>query len=128
VSGVALEDDGTRAHLTCQGAADSGFTRQALSLHRPDRLTLTRHTDAEQEWWCHGEPRREGNVLWWEDGTVLEVEHGSIRALALAGHRDEVIVGMGLLKLDDPLPTAYPLIRAQPQDGRLVVTVCVPGD
>jgi hypothetical protein len=32
---------------------------------------------------------------------------------------------MGRLHLKDPLPMAYPLIKARPQDGRLVVEICL---
>ena len=128
VSDVALEDDGGRALLTCKGAEDSGFTRQALLLRRPDRVTLTRHTDGEQSWWCYGNPLREGNILRWEDGTTLEVKRGAIVSLDPEGHHDEKVVGLGLLRLEDPMPMTYPLVKAQPQDGRLVVEVRLPGN
>lgn len=126
VADVTLEDDGKRSSLTCKGAADSGFTRQTLLLLRPGRLTLTRETVVEQAWWCYGKPVREGNTLRWEDGTVLEVKQGTIGSLDPEGYHDEKVVGMGLLRLKDPVPMTYPLVKAKPQDGRLVVEVRLP--
>ncbi|OHB76856.1 MAG: hypothetical protein A2W31_07040 [Planctomycetes bacterium RBG_16_64_10] len=125
VTGITLEDDGQRALLTCRGAADSGFTNQTLLLHRPGRLTLTRDTDAEQAWWCHGNPVRQGNTLRWEDGTTLEVKTGVLASVDPNGYHDEKVVGMGRLKLVDPLPMTYPLIKAQPRQRRLEVEVRV---
>ena len=43
-----------------------------------------------------------------------------------AGYHDEIVVGLGLLRLKDPLPMTYPLVKAQPHAGRLVVEVCLP--
>ena len=126
VSDVALQDDGKQAVVTCKGAEDSGFTRQTLLLDRPDRLTLTRLTDTEQAWWCYGKPVLDGNSLRWDDGTTLEVTRGTLLSLDPAGYHDEIVVGLGLLRLKDPLPMTYPLVKAQPHAGRLVVEVCLP--
>lgn len=120
---VALQDDGRQAVMTCQGAADSGFTRQTLRLDRPGRLTLTRDTDTEQAWWCYGNPVRQGNTLRWEDGTALEVKTGTLVSVDANGYHDEKVVGMGKLKLEDPLPMTYPLVKAQPRGRRLEVEV-----
>jgi hypothetical protein len=120
---MALHDDGRQALLTCQGAADSGFTRQTLCLDRPSRLTLTRDTDNEQAWWCYGKPARQGNILRWEDGTTLEVKTGELVSVDQNGYHDEKVVGMGRLKLVDPLPMTYPLIRARPQARHLKIEV-----
>ena len=35
----------------------------------------------------------------------------------------EKIVGMGLLRLADPMPVAYPLITARPEGSLLVIEV-----
>lgn len=123
VSGVTLEDDGQQARLSCKGAADSGFTDQTLLLRRPGVLILTRTTDTEQAWWCYGQPVREGNVLRWEEGTTLTVKRGRIVSVDPEGYHDEKVVGMGLLRLKDPLPMTYPLIKAQPEEGRLEIEV-----
>ena len=128
VRSVALQDDGRQAVVTCQGVADSGFTRQTLEPDRPGCVILTRHTDADQAWCCGGTPVRDGNTLRWEDGTVLDVAQGTVVSLDPEGNHDRKIVGMGRLRLKDPLPTAYPLVTARPQDGRLVVAVRLPGN
>jgi hypothetical protein len=123
VRAVTLDDDGKRARLRCTGAPDSGFTRQTLLLRRPGVLTLTRTTDGEQTWWCYGQPQREGNLLRWPDGTTLSVKHGRIVSLDAEGYHDEKVVGLGLLRLRDPLPMTYMLIKAQPENGRLEIEV-----
>lgn len=123
VAGLAVDDDRKRATITCQGAPDSGFTSQSLTLQRPGRLTLTRQTDADQAWWCYGKPARSGNILRWDDGTVLEVKRGTIVSMEPDGYHDEKVVGLGLLRLKDPLPMAYPLVTARPSEGALVVEV-----
>lgn len=123
VTGLALEDDGGTARLSCQGAPDSGFTREEVRLVRPNLLTVTRETGTEQTWWCHGPLRRDGNVLRWEDGTTLEVKRGAILSFDPAGYRSELAVGSGKLKLKDPQPASYPLIKARPSEGRLIVEV-----
>jgi hypothetical protein len=125
VTGVTLEDNGNRALLTCRGAAASGFTSQTLLLDRPDRLTLIRETDAEQAWWCYGNPSRQGNTLRWEDGTTLQVKTGTLVSVDPKGYHDEKVVGMGKLRLVDPLPMTYPLVKAQPREKRLEVEVRV---
>ncbi|MBM3477345.1 MAG: DUF4962 domain-containing protein [Armatimonadetes bacterium] len=128
VRAVTLDDDGRQARLRCEGAEDSGFTEQRLLLRRPGTLTLTRTTDQEQAWWCYGRPVREGNVLRWKDGTTLTVEQGRLISLEPDGYHDEKVVGLGLLRLKDPFPMSYPLIKAQPEAGRLEVVVRTPGD
>ncbi|MFA6112187.1 MAG: hypothetical protein WDA75_25800 [Candidatus Latescibacterota bacterium] len=123
VEEVILRDDGRHAVLTCRGAADSGFAHQTLRLDRPGRLTLIRETEVDQSWWCFGRPRREGQLLRWEDGVSLEVKQGILVSVEPTGYHDEKVVGMGLLRLQDPMPMAYPLVRARPRDGRLEVEV-----
>lgn len=123
VSGATLQEDGKRASVACSGVSDSGFTRQTFALVRPARLTLARDTEREQAWWCCGKPLRNGNTLRWEDGTVLEVTQGTLVALDPNAYHDEKVVGMGRLRLKDPCPMVYPLVTAEPQDGRLVLEV-----
>ena len=123
VANVTLKDDGQVAVLTCQGAPDSGFTSETLFLARPGRLTLTRETAAEQTWWCHDLPAREGNVLRRDDGTTLRVKRGVIVSFDPAAYNDEKVVGGGKLRLKDPLPMSYPLLKARPSDGRLIIEV-----
>jgi hypothetical protein len=33
------------------------------------------------------------------------------------------VVGMGLLRLIDPMPMTYPLVKALPVDGQLVIEI-----
>jgi hypothetical protein len=126
VQDLSITDSGAGAVITCRGADDSGFTAQEIVLRRPRRLTLQRRTDADQSWWCYGTPVRTGNRLRWDDGTELEVTHGALVSVEPDGYRDEKVVGLGLLRLKDPLPMAYPLVTARPEGGDLVIEVRVP--
>ena len=39
------------------------------------------------------------------------------------GYHDEKVVGMGQLRLVDPLPMTYPLVKAQPREQRIEVEI-----
>jgi len=52
---------------------------------------------------------------------MLTVKRGTLTSVDPEGDHDETVVGLGMLRLKDPLPMTYPLIRAQPEDGRLEV-------
>ncbi len=120
---VTLVDEGPWARLACVGAADSGFAQQTLALQRPGTLTLTRVTTARQSGWCHGHPVHEGKTLRWNDGTTLTVTRGRLVGFDPQGYHDEKVVGMGRLRLRDPLPMTYALITVEPEDGVLLLTV-----
>jgi len=123
VGNLALEDDGTVAVIRCDGAPGSGFSKQRIELKRPRAAILDRTTTNDVRWWCHGKPNRIENNLIWPDGTRLRVTKGSIQSFDVDGHRDEKVVGMGKLKLIDPMPMRYPLITARPEEGELRVEV-----
>lgn len=124
VTDMTLEDNGITASVCCNGNKSEGFTRQELCLDRPGRrLTMTRETAAQHSFWCHGQPKREGNMLYWDNGTALEVTRGQIVALDPKGYHDTKIVGMGKLHLKDPMPMTYPLITVRPADGKLVIVI-----
>jgi hypothetical protein len=120
---VALVDEGPLARLSCVGAPDSGFAHQTLTLQRPGTITMTRATTDRQSGWCHGQPTRNGNALHWNDGTTLTVTQGRLVGWDPQGYHDEKVVGMGRLRLRDPLPMAYALITAEPENGQLGITV-----
>jgi len=124
---LVLTDDGTTGIIRCTGADGSAFTRQTVKLKRPDLLLISYATANDVRWWCHGRPTRNGNILTWPDRTRLRVTRGSITSLDPDGYRDEKVVGMGKLKLVDPMPMRYPLIAARPDNGELQVEVSVGG-
>ncbi len=86
-------------------------------------LTLTRETNDPQQWWCYGPFTRQGNTLTFGDGTTMELKVGSMESIDEHGYREEKIVGMGKLKLKDPMPTTYPVIKAQPHDGKMILEI-----
>jgi hypothetical protein len=103
--------------------APTASGEEIIALRRPNALTITRPTDAEMRWVCYGAPTRQGNILTWEDGTRLTVVKGNILSFEPDGYRDEIVVGMGKLKLVDPTPMAYPLVAARPDGGELVIEI-----
>ncbi len=111
------------ATILCGGSPTSDFREQALMLRLPGVLTLRRKTTKRIQWWCHGTPRRDGNTLTWPDGTRLHVVRGQISSLKPGGFHDEKVVGLGKLKLRDPMPTSYPLVTAQPAEGELIIEI-----
>lgn len=120
---LTLRDDRSNAVIHCSGIPNSGFAEQRIELERPDRLTICRKGSADVPWWCHGEPTQDRNTLTWPEGTVLRVTKGRILSLDPEGHRDEKIVGLGKLKLVDPMPISYPLIIVRPLEGELAIEV-----
>ncbi|MCC6444772.1 MAG: DUF4962 domain-containing protein [Armatimonadetes bacterium] len=120
---VVLADNGEMATISCAGAAGTGHSRQTLELKRPGLLRIRRQADRDVQWWCYGRPVWKENNLTWPGGTRLTVTKGTIVSLDPEGYRDEKIVGMGKLKLVDPMPTAYPLVTVRPENGELVVEI-----
>jgi hypothetical protein len=121
---VDLHDGGPRARISCSGDAADGFASQSVRLTRPGRLTVYWSRSVRRTWWSHTMPERDGNRLTWADGTTLTVERGSIGSVEPDGFVDEKIVGMGKLKLVDPLPKRYPLVTVEPdENGDIVVRV-----
>jgi len=122
---LSVKDDGRTGIVRDHGPA--GCSGQVVRLQRPGRLVLARRTDTEQAFWCHGQPIRAGSRLRWPDGTELAVTRGSLATIAPAGYHDEKVVGLGLLRLQDPAPMVYPLVRVRPDQGRLEVQVAAAG-
>lgn len=123
VANLTLSEGKDGATILCGGSPVSDFTEQALMLNANGILTLRRKTIKPVEWWCHGSPKRNGSTLTWADGTQLRVTRGRLTALKPGGFQDEKVVGLGKLKLRDPMPTSYPLITAQPANGELVIEI-----
>ena len=121
IASVVLTDDRTTAGIRC--AAESGSILQTVTLQRPSLLVISRKSDKDVRWTCHGKPARRGNTLTWPDGTQLRVAKGDIISLDPQGYHDEKIVGMGKLKLVDPTPMAYPVVIARPDQGELTIKV-----
>jgi hypothetical protein len=121
VEELSLTDDGTTAVMRFKGTPESVYSEQRIEMIRPDRLVIHRQTKHAVRWSCHGKPVRDGNVLTWPNGTRLEVIIGRIDAVDPQGQRDEKVVGLGKLKLVDPLPKIYPVVTAIPDDGMLTV-------
>jgi hypothetical protein len=119
VKGLTLNEEKDVSRIRCEG--------QTLELRRPGTLILHRKTTGDVQWWCYDLPVRENSTLTWKDGTRLTVRRGTLLSLDPEGFRDEKIVGLGKLKLVDPMPTKYPLLTARPAEGEIVIEISAPG-
>jgi hypothetical protein len=88
-----------------------------------DTFTLAREATTEQKWWCYPGFTRDGDTLRWPDGTTLRAAVGDIVSVDPNGYHDEKVVGMGKLRMKDPMPMTYPLITARPAGGKLIIEV-----
>ncbi len=111
------------AAIECKGEEDSGFERQTIELYRPDRLRFYRRTNQDMVWWCHEAPVRNGETLSWPEGTTLTVQKGTIISCDPQGYADEILVGMGKLKLFDPLDKKFPLIKVCPAEDEIIFEI-----
>jgi len=74
-------------------------------------------------WWCHEAPVQNGATLSWPEGTTLTVQKGTIVLCDPEGYADEILVGMGKLKLFDPLDKKFPLIKVWPADNEIILEI-----
>jgi len=51
---------------------------------------------------------------------VLHVAQGAIASVEAEGHADEKIVGLGKLKLVDPMPMRYPLVTVEAGEAGVI--------
>jgi hypothetical protein len=122
-------DDGGVATLVMEGNRAEPtrfFDRQELVMRRAARyMKLTRETGRATKWWCYGGARYDASarLLTWENGVTLRVTRGEVTAYTVDGWREEMVVGMGKLKLDDPMPCVYPTIEVTPAGGVIEVEV-----
>jgi hypothetical protein len=126
VADLTLTEQGNKTTIRCGGSPTSDCTGQIMEIQRSGDLVLHRKTTKELRWWCHGTPERRGETLTWSDGTRLRIVRGKLASFTPNGYRDEKIVGLGKLKLRDPMPTAYPLVAARPAGGELIIEISTP--
>ena len=125
VEEALVSDDGKTAHLRCVGPQSAGLGEQRVELERPDTLVIRREATQSLAWWYAGEARREKNTLVWPDGARLEVTHGSIHSIDPSGYVETKTHYAGM-QFADPRPMTYPVVTAEPSDGRLEIRVTVP--
>jgi hypothetical protein len=122
VEQLLVADDGRLATIRCVGPKAFEVGEQLLELHRPNRLTLTRHTTKPVEFWCMDSPKQEGNRLTWPDGVQLVVERGKVAEFKPDGYH-ETLVHFGGMKWADPCPHTFPTVHVEPEDGVVSLTV-----
>jgi hypothetical protein len=127
VEQLLVADDGRTATIRCVGPKQFEIGEQLMELHRPNRLTLSRHTAKPIEFWCMDSPKQEGNRLAWPDGVQLVVEHGKITEFKADGYH-ETLVHFGGMKWADPCPHTFPTVRVEPENGVVALTVERPTD
>ena len=118
----SLQDDGSLAVIRCGEDKEQSLV---IELDRPGRrVVISRQVGGDWQWWCQGEPTRDGNLVTWDDRASLSVTTGTITSWEPVGYSPQLFTGMGKLPMDDPSPDQFPLatIRSA-EDGRIVVEV-----
>ena len=113
--------------MSCLYAGKGGAQQRAITLYRPDFVTITRHTSDDTSISSYAAPTREGNTLRWPSGVTLEVVKGAFASMNPEGYKNEYAVGNGLLKVIDPMPKAYPAITFHADNGLLRVEIHAAG-
>lgn len=117
-----MTDDGRRAVIRC-GTNAAPSLQLALD-RRKGRLLIRRYGSANFEFWCQGEPKRDGNRLQWQNGTTLLVREGQLAEWSPNGYSGGLAVGNGLLPLKDPAPGFHPLVTlANDAAGSIVIEI-----
>jgi hypothetical protein len=117
-----VDDDGSLALIRCGGTNGQSLT---IELDRPGRqVVIRRQMGGNWQWWCQGDPVRNGDLVTWDDRVSLSVTTGTITAWEPKGHSPRLSTGFGKLPMADPAPDEFPLatIRSA-ENGQIVVEV-----
>lgn len=117
---VTLQDDGATALLTrtLSGA------RTSVCLERPGKVVVTWNPVAAPiQFHAHRAPESMGNTFTFENGTTLQIEDGTLETFDVDGFEPALVVGMGKLRLEDPMARKYPQVRIAPVDGKVSIVV-----
>ena len=118
---LELIDDGRRAVIRC--ATNSTPSIEVELDRRQQKLVLRRSGFDRWQFWCQGEPKRDGQKLKWPNGTALIIRQGQIADWPPKRYTTALSVGNGLLPLNDPAPRSHPLVTLSPDAGKTVVEV-----
>jgi uncharacterized protein DUF4962 len=115
----SLEDNGHVAVVRCGSSNEISLT---IELNRREhRLLIRRRITGNWQWWCQGNPKRDGNTLRWGMQFALTARAGDIAAFDPAGYVLKLTVGNGLLPLSDPAGQKYPLVTIHPPAGGEII-------
>jgi len=94
-------------------------------LRRPERIRVDRNLQGDWQFRCQGEPRLEDGEIEWPGIGRLRVLEGCLSRWDPRGSPREIVVGQGMLRLNDPAPVPMPSGAIRPEgNGRLVVEMC----
>lgn len=118
----SLEDNGHVAVVRC---GSSNVTSLTVELNRREhRLLIRRRVTGDWQWWCQGNPKRDGNTLTWGKRVALTTKAGDITTFDPVGYALKLSVGNGLLPLSDPAGQNYPLVTIRPPtSGETIIEV-----
>jgi hypothetical protein len=125
VDETLVADDGRHATIRCVGPKTADLGEQLVDLERPSKLSITRTAAKPLTWWFAGNPKRDGNLFAWPDGTVLKVTSGTITKFAADGFIETKRHYAGM-KWADPHPFVYPTVTIEPVNGKIIVEVNSP--
>ncbi len=113
-------ESGDTAVLRCDYETDN----LVVVLHRHGRCLVQRRSSEDWTWTCQGSPDFGPDWLSWENGVVLTVVQGTVKDWRPGAFREEIVVGNGLLVLEDPAPATESTLSIQPSNrGQIVVEV-----
>lgn len=115
-----VSDDGESAILRCELV----HAEVEMLLIRPGRCVISRKSREDWNCTCQDRPLYESNALLGENGVSLMVTQGELVNLQHDGFVEPLVVGNGLLELDDPAPASEACFSIRPnKQGEITVEI-----
>jgi hypothetical protein len=87
-------------------------------------LRLLKSASNDWQWYCHGNPSSEGNVLKWNSQVTMRIRRGEILKVEPEAYAPLFATGFNKLKMVDPAPMKFTLVTLKPdQQGKLELEV-----
>jgi hypothetical protein len=117
----SVEDNGSLATIRC----GNNTNKIQIAMDRvAGRLGVTKSMSNEWQWYCHGNPLREGDVLKWNNNVTMRIRKGHILTVEPQAYAPLFATGFNKLKLVDPAPMKFTLVTLKPDEqGKLELEV-----
>ncbi|MBT7369422.1 MAG: hypothetical protein HN816_02170 [Gammaproteobacteria bacterium] len=117
---VLVSDDGESAILRHEIV----HAEVEMVLKRPRLCVIHRRSGEDWNCTCQDRPQPGPNSLVWENGVSLVVTQGELMNLQHDGFVESLVVGNGLLQLDDPAPAKETCFSIRPNiQGEITVEI-----
>jgi len=117
----SVTDDGSLAAIRCGNSTN----QIEIEMDRAaDHLRVLKSTSNEWQWYCHGNPISDGNVLKWNNRVTMRIRRGQILKVEPEAYAPLFATGFNKLKMVDPAPMKFTLVTLKPdQQGKLELEV-----